>query len=165
MVILLLRRYWLCLLFIAPTLYAATATTTFTVSASVLDSCGVTANNLVFSTYDPTSGSTVSNTTTVSVTCTLDTAYQVGLDAGVGSGATVNTRKMTRTSGGTQTLNYSLYQDPAELIVWGNTLSTDTVSGTGNGLQQDIPVYGQIFASQNVPVASYEDTITVTVTF
>jgi len=145
--------------------YGATSTTTFTVSASVLDNCTVNANNLSFSNYDPTSGLVTDGTTTVSVTCTLGTPYQIGLNAGIGSGATVNVRKMTRTSGGVQTLNYSLYQDASHSVVWGNTLLTDTVTGTGTGLQQNVSVYGRIFASQNVPVASYQDTITATVTF
>ena len=39
-------------------------------------------------------------------------------------------------------LNYSLSSDPAHTINWGNTVGTDTVSGTGTGGLQIITVYG-----------------------
>lgn len=138
---------------------AATATTTFQVTATVLGTCLISANNLAFGNY---SGTQVDGTTTLSVTCTNTTTYNVGLDAGTGSGATVSNRKMT---GGSETLDYALYSNSGRTTNWGNTVGTDTVSGTGNGSAQTLTVYGRIAASQYPAPASYSDTITATITY
>lgn len=141
---------------------AATATDTFQVTATAIDQCQVSASDLAFGNYDPLSASATEGSTTLTVTCTLSTTYDIGLDAGTGSGATVSDRKMTS---GADTLNYGLYQDAAYTTVWGNTPGTDTVADTGTGAGQDFTVYGKIPAQQNVPPGSYADTVTVTVTF
>ena len=143
---------------------AATTTTTFTVTAQVLTTCSVTANNLNFGNY---SGVVVSGQTTLEVNCTTGTPYNVGLDAGTSTGATVTTRAMqgpnTRTAG--SKLAYGLFKDAAHSINWGNTVGTDTVPGTGNGVNQALLVFGQIPASEIVPAGEYQDLITVTLTF
>lgn len=141
---------------------ATTTTTTFPVTATVGSSCSVAAANLGFGTYDPLAVLAAAATTTVTVQCTLLTAYTIGLDAGTGTGATVATRKMTKVA---DTLSYSLYQDLAHLTVWGNTIGTDTVAGVGTGLAIPHTVYGQIPAGQNVNTGVYNDTITVSVDF
>lgn len=138
---------------------AATATSSFTVSATVNATCLINAGNLSFGTY---TGSTVNATSSISVTCTNTTPYNVGLNAGTASGATVTTRAMTGTNG---TLSYSLYSDSGMTTNWGNTVGTDTVSGTGNGSAQSLTVYGQIPSGQYVAPGSYSDTITATVTY
>jgi spore coat protein U-like protein len=157
---------WLCLEGISPFAFAATTTTTFSVTATVNAVCGVSASTLGFGVYNPTSATNLDATTTISVTCTNGTAYNVGLNAGTGSGASVTTRKLTRTAGGSETVDYSLYQEIGRTTVWGDTVSTDTVAGTGNGSAQPLTVFGRIPGSQTTtPVASYSDTITVTVTY
>ncbi len=137
---------------------AATATTTFTVTANVPATCVITANPLNFGTY---TGVQVTATTTLNVTCTNTTTYNVGLNQGSASGATVTTRAMTGSNGGT--LNYSLYQDQGLSKNWGNTAGTDTVSGTGNGSAQPITVYGEVPAGQYPTPGTYTDTVTATV--
>lgn len=146
----------------AQTASGLTTTTTFTVSATVTNNCTVSATNHAFGTYTPSAVPPTDGTSTVTVNCTLDAPYTVGLNAGTGSGATVATRKMTS---GANTLNYSLYQSALRTTVWGTTVGTDTVAGTGTGLNVDHTVFGRIPASQNVAAGAYNDTITVTVTF
>ena len=63
------------------------------------------------------------------------------------------------------TLAYALYQDSAHTINWGNTVGTDTVSGTGNGSAQTLTVYGEVPAGQSVTPGAYTDTITATITY
>lgn len=145
-----------------PQAYAATATTTFVVTATVLQACIVTASPLVFGNYDPTAATATDAQTSVLVTCTNGTAYNVGLNQGGGSGATVATRKMTSAG---NTMNYTLYRDGSRTTLWGNTVGTDTLSGTGTGLPVTHNVYGRIPAQQAVQQGSYSDTITVTVTY
>ncbi|MHB1494793.1 MAG: Csu type fimbrial protein [Acidithiobacillus sp.] len=139
---------------------AATAATTFSVTATMMPNCTISATNLAFGSY---TGALVDATSTISVTCTNTTGYNVGLNAGTSSGATVTTRKMTGPAGAT--LAYALYQDSAHTINWGNTVGTDTVSGTGNGSAQTLTVYGQVPAGQFVTPGAYTDTITATITY
>ena len=139
---------------------AATATTTYNVTSTVQATCLVSGNNLGFGTY---SGSVVSISTTLSVQCTNGTTYNVGLNPGTASGATVTTRAMT--GPGSATLNYAMYQDAGHTTNWGQTVGTDTEAGTGNGNAQTLTVYGQVAASQYVSPGSYSDTITATVTY
>jgi len=138
---------------------AATATTTFQVTATVLSTCLVSATPLAFGNY---SGAQTDATSTVSVTCTNTTPYNVGLDAGLSTGATVTTRAMQN---GSNTLGYALYSDSARTVNWGNTPGTDTVAGTGTGLAQTLTVYGRIPAGSLPAPGAYADTITVTVTY
>lgn len=144
--------------------FAATSTSTIAVSATVLSTCLVTATPEAFGNYDPTGNTNLTGTSTITVTCTLGTPYNIGLDAGTGPGATVNNRKMSQVGGG-GVLVYSLYQDGAYTTVWGNTIGTDTVAGTGDGMAQNFTVYGRVNSSQVTEAAAYTDTVTVTVTY
>jgi spore coat protein U-like protein len=141
---------------------ASTATTSFAVTATVLSACIVSASPLAFANYDPTASAATTGTTTLVVTCTNGSTYNIGLNPGVGTGATVASRKMTY---GSSLLTYGLYQDSGHATVWGQTVGTDTVSGTGTGLPVTQTVYGQIPAQQTAPHGAYTDTITVTVTY
>src|ERR1700712_238081 len=136
---------------------ATTATTTIAVSALVLSFCTIVALPLTFGNY---TSALISTSSSVTVTCSNGTTYNVGLDVGSGTGASVATRKMTF---GTSLLNYVLYSDVAHTTLWGPTPGTNTVAGTATGLPQVIPVYGQIPASQTVAAGTYLDTVTATV--
>ena len=139
---------------------AATATTTFQVTATIQATCVVSATPMAFGTY---TGVVATSTSTVSVTCTNTTPYNVGLDQGVSTGATVTTRKMTGPSGAL--LGYVLTSDSSHATNWGKTIGTDTVTGTGNGSAQALTVYGQVAAGQYLAPGAYADTITATVTY
>lgn len=144
---------------------AGTATSSFNVTATVIDVCAVSTANLGFGTYSPIAGSALDGTTTITVTCTLGTPYNVRLDSGTHSGGSVSTRKLQRTSGGSETMNYSLFRNAGRTQNWGETDNTDTLSSTGTGLSQGHTVYGRIPASENVPTGSYSDTVNVTVSY
>jgi len=141
---------------------AATATSSFTVSITIAATCTInSASTLNFGNQGILS-TNVDQTSTIQVTCTNTTPYNIGLDAGTGTGATVTTRKMT--SGGA-TVNYTLYSDSGRTTIWGNTVGTNTVAATGNGTGQNYTAYGRV-SSQTTPApGTYTDTITVTVTY
>lgn len=151
----------IALAFVMATSHGASSTASFQVTANVASSCTASASDLGFGTYDPLSVTPNSATSTVTVQCTLLSAYTVGLDAGIGAGATVATRRMSK---GADTLDYSLYKDATHLVVWGDS-GGDTVAGVGTGLAAPLTVYGQIPASQNVNTGAYADTVTVTVNY
>jgi spore coat protein U-like protein len=137
-----------------------TATATFQVKARVDAVCSVTATDLDFGAYNAQSGTPLTGTTLLRATCTPNTSYNLGLNAGTSPGATVNTRKMVS---GASNLNYQLYSNSSHTTIWGNTTGTDTVTGTGTGLAVDHTVYGSIPAAQKVAAGNYADTITVTI--
>ncbi|MGI9387260.1 MAG: Csu type fimbrial protein, partial [Methyloligellaceae bacterium] len=104
----------------ATSAYAATATTTFNVTANIAASCTIAATDLNFGAYDPFAAGPLNATSTVTVTCTNLTPYDVGLDGG---GGTVAARRMLN---GASPLNYQLYSEGTFTTIWGDTIGTDT---------------------------------------
>jgi spore coat protein U-like protein len=138
---------------------AATATATFAVTATVQATCLISATAVAFGVY---TGAIATSTGTLTVTCTNTTPYNIGLSAGLATGATVTTRQMQGPAGAL--LNYVLTQDAAHVTNWGNTTGS-WEAGTGNGTAQLVTVYGQVAASQSPTPGSYSDTITATVNY
>ena len=142
---------------------AATSTTTFQVQITIQAAFAInSATTLDFGTHGILTTNTDA-TSTITVQCTLLTPYNVGLNVGTGTGATAAARLMT--SSASNTVTYSLYRDASRLLVWGETIGTDTVAGTGTGLAVGHTVYGRVPAQTTPTPALYTDTITVTVTF
>ena len=150
------------LLFANSTL-AATATTTFKVRATVASSCKVTATDLDFGAYDPLAAA-LDGTSTITATCTAQTPYTIGLDAGLKAGGTT-TRRMTGDDTATTLLSYELYSDTTRTAIWGAGGTTTVGQSALTGGALHYAVYGRIPASQYVPAANYADTVTVTVTY
>ncbi len=141
---------------------AATTTTTFSVQMTITSACIInSASTMNFGSAGVLS-SAVTQTSAIQVQCTNTTPYNIGLNAGTASGATVTTRAMTN---GAATISYSLFSNVAMTTNWGNTVGTDTVSATGNGASQSYTVYGRVPAQSTPAAGAYSDTITVTVTY
>jgi spore coat protein U-like protein len=143
--------------------FAATATTTFQVTADVQNNCTVSAAPMPFGNYTVFGKLEFAINGDILVVCSSGLNYAIGLNAGLGPGATVTTRAMI--GPGSAALSYGLFQDASFAVNWGNTPGTDTVSRTGNGGQQHIVVFGVIPLGQFVASGTYADTITATVTF
>ncbi|WP_267919952.1 Csu type fimbrial protein [Pandoraea sputorum] len=144
-----------------------TATSTFTVTLVIQAGCSVTSTPMNFGTVSNLSTAQTA-TTTLSVTCTNTTPYNVGLSAGTTTGSTTSARLLAGgTSGNTATVGFGLYQDSLHTTNWGTAQGTDTVSGTGNGTAQSLTVYGQVPTSAGaIPRPdTYSTTITATVYF
>jgi spore coat protein U-like protein len=135
-------------------------TDTFTVSATVLATCEVIADDLEFGDYDPVQASPLDAETSLSVTCTSGTPYTLGLSLGDGAGASVANRYM---QDGADQLAYILYQNSGRTTLWGE--SSNTLAGVGDGIADTIDVFGRVPMQQAAPAGEYEDTITVTVTW
>jgi spore coat protein U-like protein len=143
---------------------ASPRSTTFTVSLTIQADCAINASSLDFGTTGLIT-SNIDQTTTVNVTCSNGTAYNVGLDQGSVSGSTPTARLLGSTGSPTPTVSFGLYRDAARTQNWGQTIGSDTLSGTGNGSAQTLTVYGRV-PPQSAPTAgAYSSTITATVTF
>lgn len=149
-------------------LSAANATTTVStpliVTATVLSTCVVVPAPIIFADYSLLAQGGIS--ANIAVTCTPDVgSYQVALDAGTGSGATVaGMRKMTSLLNPSATLQYNLYRDAARTQPWGFTRNTDTVNSTGT-LLQNYTVYAKLPANQYAEAGQYTDTVTVSLLY
>jgi spore coat protein U-like protein len=151
-----------CLFSFVATSQATTTTSTFTVQITITASCTInSASTLNFGSQGVLTAN-VDQTSTIQVQCTNTTPYNIGLNAGTATGATVTTRKMTS---GSNTVSYALYSDSGRTTNWGNTVGTDTVAATGTGASQSFTVYGRVPAQTTPAPATYTDTITVTVTY
>ena len=144
------------------TAFAGTASTTLGVSLTITAGCNVSATPVAFGTASALSSAIKANGG-VSVSCTNTTSYNIGLDQGGGSGASVNSRSMTGSS--SATVAYALYQDSALTKNWGKTSGTDTVTGTGSGGAQSLIVYGQVAPQASPAPGSYADVVNVTVSY
>jgi len=146
---------------------AATETDTFQVLLNLQASCTIDqATDLDFGTQTEAAVNAggVTSTSTVSVTCSTGTGYDIGLSGTNGSRA--------MTSANSSSVSYELYQDVGNSTDWDNT---SVVSETGSSAQQDFTVYGlipaqtaTINAGDNIDGDTgidLSDTVTVTVTF
>jgi spore coat protein U-like protein len=144
---------------------AATSTTTFAVTATVLSGCTVAATDLAFGDYSSTAPTPTDATNTLIATCSDGITYTLSGDAGTGAGATVAARSMIGAVLGGK-LNYLLYTTASHTTLWGDgTLSTVTFGGTSTLVPQTYTVYGRIPIGQHSAAGLYADLVTVTLTF
>ena len=140
---------------------AATRTAKFNVTATVQSDCTVTATNLAFGTVGLLQAN-VDATSTISVTCTPNTAYTLGLNEGTTAGSTVDARLMAN---GTSTMQFQLFSDSQRTQVWGVTDGVNTIGGAGTGLVTNYTVYGRIPPQTTPQVGNYATEITATITY
>ncbi|MGH8278004.1 MAG: Csu type fimbrial protein [Gammaproteobacteria bacterium] len=150
--------------------HAGTSAGTFSVTATVVNSCVInSAGNLAFGNYDPNSATPTTGSSSIKVNCTKGDAYTIALNYGANGGSATNRIMVS----GTNQLDYNLYTDTGYSNVWlatcpspvGTSCDGGTGAGPGAGNAQTYTVYGSIAIGQNVPAGSYSDTIQVTVTF
>jgi len=125
-----------------------------------------------FSNHDPTSGTPIQVTGTITVTChrppTPDTGtYSIALSTGASGSYAGRMMKY-----GSEVLNYQLYTDSTYSTVWGDgTGGSQTVSGGYSKLKNNgsvtfnHTVYGRVPANQWPAAGNYTDTVTATVTY
>lgn len=101
-----------------------------------------------------------SSTSTVTVTCPVNTAFSVGLGNGLHSQQ--STRYLCN-SNDNQCVAYQLYQDAAHSLTWDDTNTQTVRSATGSS--QNLTVYG-VVPSQHWPTpGDYTDTVIVTLNY
>ncbi|AQS41897.1 MAG: Secreted pili protein involved in motility and biofilm formation [Candidatus Tokpelaia hoelldobleri] len=139
--------------------FAATSTGNLNVTLTIVGGCGIlTTTPVNFGTASYISGN-LSAQGSISVVCSLNVPYTIGLDGG--QSGSISARHMMN---GASTVTYQLYQDSSFSTVWGNSTG-QYYNGTGTGLAQVIPVYGQVAGPQAVVTGLYQDSVVVTVTY
>jgi spore coat protein U-like protein len=153
--------------------FAASKNSTFSVSATVVANCTISATDLAFGNYDPvvannTGGADVYANSTVTVACTKGAPnVWIGLDAGAnGASATGTTRAMT--AGSSNFLSYELYAanpNPTPGSAWGNTQATGKSYVAASKAATAITVFGRIPKGQDAAAGAYADTVTATINY
>jgi spore coat protein U-like protein len=136
-----------------------TVTDTFDVLITINAFCAITnPTNLDFGSNNLLNAA-VDQTSTFDVQCTNTTPFDIGLDQGQNFGAT---RRMTD---GTSFVSYALYSNAGRTTAWGDTIGSDTVAATGTGSAVSYTVYGRVPAQTTPAPGSYNDTVTIEVTY
>jgi spore coat protein U-like protein len=141
---------------------AATATGTLSLSITISATCSVVSASAINFGMVTAIGANIDQTSTLTVNCSTTTPYNVGLSVGGGSGATYAARLM---SNGANAVTYSLYRDAGRTLVWGETIGTDTVAGTGTAANQTITIYARVPPQTVPPPGAYTDNVTITITY
>lgn len=137
---------------------AQTATGTTSISATVVNQCGVSATNMNFGTASLLT-SALTATSTIAVTCNASIPLTVALDNGA-TGTSPTNRLMTS---GSNTVKYGIYQDIGHGVAWGNSVGSNTESASGP--TASLTAYGQVPAQAAPVPGSYADVVGVTVTY
>ncbi|MGO2385944.1 MULTISPECIES: spore coat protein U domain-containing protein [unclassified Psychrobacter] len=144
---------------------AATATPkNFKVTLNVLATCNITAGNasdIDLGTVND--GSVKTGNNTIVVACSSGTPYNVGLTS-----STNETDGTGTLTGPGTAIGYVLTQTAgADGTPWGDIVDTNTLAATGNGVTADNThtVYATTTTSTDVVPGTYDDTVTVNVTY
>jgi spore coat protein U-like protein len=149
---------------------AGTVTGSLPVQMQITAACTVNTSSLTFTTTSGTSltSSQVTQTGTISVTCTNSSPYSIGLDNG--QNASSGQRRMANS---TNYISYNVYLDSAHTEPWTTAATSSTCTGTntcylgtGDGSAQTVDVYGVVPTVTAAPASgTYSDSITITVTY
>lgn len=140
--------------------WAATGTGLLTVTASVVSGCTIGAATLAFGVYDPVSTADNDVATTVQVICTSGSGYSIYSTTPLASRVMI-----TDVGGAGKSLRYGVYgssTDRASGTQLPLTNTTGKISGTGNGLAQNVNLYGRVAALQNVVAGVYTNAAALT---
>lgn len=141
-----------------------TATLLGAVSAESADCRLQGTSSLSFGAYDPNSPTPLTSSGAITLRCRND-ATGVTVQLGRGGATTYFPRRMTS---GLEVLEYNIFLDAALTAVWGDGTAGTNVYGPfnpRNSTSEVLPLFGVIFAGQNVPAGSYSDTVVITVNF
>ena len=144
--------------------HAQSTTGSLTVNATVAENCTVNSPTLNFGASVDVLGGNTDATATINVTCTVGTAFYVGL--GDGNDFSGGSRRMEHGSTPGDFLTYELYRNSDRDERFGDTDdTTDRMGEIGQGSSADpIIVYGRIPSGQTTAtVGAYSDTVAITV--
>lgn len=131
-----------------------------TVSAVVEQSCALDAQPLQFGVL-ASDAARADVASSLSVSCTPDTAFVVTMDSG--QYASAGERRMADAAGA-RFLAYELYSDAARTRPWGATTNEGVSATMTTANAMIFPVYGRTDAS-SANAGEYTDVVTVTVSF
>lgn len=145
-------------------------TGTLAVSATVNTNCAVSTPGLTFTAIDPTAAVNSTGSATLTVKCTKGTTLT---DIKLGPGGHQIAGGKRQLNNGSNNIAYQLFTDAGFTTLWGDSTTTgigakDNIGFTFTSVNapQTYTVYGQILvADEDVPAATYTDSVTITLDF
>lgn len=142
---------------------AAETSTTFNVTANVNPACSIGADDILFGTVTQALvDGTLIKPGKVTVLCSQSTPYAVRLTP-QSSSNTNGAGELANLTTPSAKMIYGLFSDSSAVVPWGNQAGND-IEGTGNGGNQDIPVYARL-TTYNATPGEYKDVVTATVVY
>jgi spore coat protein U-like protein len=138
------------------------ATVQMQVSADVISGCTVSAMPMAFVVIPPYVNANVDSTATIALRCAPNTAYTIDIDSGLYPQG-INRRVFS--SAANAYLTYDVFRDPPKSQVWGTGPAKNLTGNSGSTGQALHTVYGRLAERANMKAGSYQDTLTVTVSF
>jgi spore coat protein U-like protein len=135
------------------------------VQVNVINSCTVAATPMNFGAPTAIGTANIDRTSNVSLVCTNGATYDVALDLGLHAGAG-SQRRMSNGAATPVYVPYGIYRDSAYTSEW-TAAAGNTVTGVtpASGVVS-LTAYGRIpVSAPSVGAGTYQDTVTVTVTF
>ena len=132
--------------------------------------CAAQALGLSFGQYNGMTRAPTDSIGTIIVSCSGAASRSVAYSVRLSGGTSANvTNRLMRSAEG-QYLAYNLYLDPARARIWTDGVGAaevllDSQTLVGGPLTRSYPVYGRIFAGQQVPPGVYGDSLIVSVDF
>lgn len=140
---------------------AGSSSSDMAVGATVLENCVIVSGPMAFGSV--LLGSDVTSTATLTLTCTPNATFDIKMNNGSNADGTQRRMKNVLSA---EYLPYEIYLDTSRTLRWGNTVGTDTKSGTASALGlASYTAYGKINGSEAVTDGVYADLVTVTVEF
>ena len=145
--------------------YGATTGGTLAVSTTISVACDVSTTAVAFGT--DSGSTTVTANGSITVNCSNGATYNIALNKGLNKAVLGSSRRLISSS--TDYVSYALYEDSGLLTQWGDSDFANTYanggskSGTGNGSDQVLTVYGKRFAGPST--GTFTDTVAVTIHF
>ncbi|WOC17359.1 spore coat U domain-containing protein [Pseudochrobactrum sp. MP213Fo] len=101
----------------------------------------------------------------IKVKCSNGTPYKIGFDGGLNGEPAPYGYKRNMIGPSSTLILYALYQDARRQEQWPGIDHKNVVKGTGDGTEQEFPVYGTLPTGTAAPSGNYADTVTVTLRF
>lgn len=145
---------------------AGTDADNINLKAEIVTSCTIETADINFDDYDPivaNAATDVDRYAPIKTTCTIGSLPTLSITTGANNAAAGGEpvgRKL-RKGASADYLNYTLYSDAAGGAAWVDGIAVTTPSGT----EEFNDLFARLHQGQNKPVGTYNDTVTVTVTF
>lgn len=140
---------------------AATTGTNIQVTATLSATCSISATNVGFGNIGTSTNNVTSTSSSIVVKCSNKLPYTVGLSSGNQGNNTIKGANKF------ETIPYALCQQAGWSLNGSNIVCTKswitaTLTGTGNGTNQNYTVYGYVLNGYYTP-DSYTDNVTTTI--
>lgn len=154
-----------CAIVAAPAL-AGTLNGTLNVTVTFNDHCeSLSVGTMNFGSHTLVAvGTPITQTATIGMNCTVGTTYDIELGAGSYAGNAVSTTRAMKHATLNQYVDYELYTTGGFATIW-NTLPANAVSDTATATTISHTVHGRIPAQAIPATGTYNDAVTVTVTY